>query len=55
MPSLPDEIRLQLPSLGSQQHLADPWVYARFGTVDSGQACYVTEGSPEEHDLRFFG
>ncbi len=55
MPSLPAEVRLHLPPLGTQQHLADPWVYAKFGTADSPQACYVTEGSPHGEDFRFFG
>ena len=55
MLNLPADLRERLPPLGQQQHLVDPWVYARFSIPDSPQAWYVTEGDAEENDFRFFG
>ena len=55
MKLLTEDLRKQLPPLYSQEHEADPIVYAKFFTPDSNWTWYVTEGSPEGDDFRFFG
>ena len=56
MKLLTEELRRALPPLYSQEHEADPMVYAKFFTPDSNWTWYATEGSPEgDNDFRFFG
>lgn len=55
MKLLTKELRALLPPLGAQEEKADPIVYAKFFTPDGGFTWYVTEGSPEGDDFRFFG
>lgn len=55
MQLLTGELRSQLPPLYSQENEADPIVYAKFFTPDSNFTWYITEGSPEDDDFRFFG
>lgn len=50
----PNELRLTLPPLGSQEDTPDPVVYVRFFT-SSGVIWYATEGSPDDDDFVFFG
>ena len=52
---LPDELRHQLPHLHSQQDDPNPIVYIRFYTPDFSSTWWVTEGSFEADDFRFFG
>ena len=52
---LTEELRKQLPALYSQESEDDPIVYAKFFTPDSNWTWYVTEGSAEDGDYRFFG
>jgi hypothetical protein len=44
-----------LPPLYSQEHNKDPTVHIKFFTPDSNWTWFVTEGSEEEGDFRFFG
>src|SRR5271154_874863 len=53
MKLLTDELRARLPPLYSQEAVSEPIVYAKFFL--SGWTWYVTEGSPQEDDFRFFG
>lgn len=55
MQLLTAELRAQLPPLYSQDGSDNPAVYIKYFTPDSGWAWYVTEGSPEEGDFKFFG
>ena len=55
MELLPEELRKILPPLYSQEHNKDPTVYIKFFTPDSNWTWFVTEGSEEEGDFRFFG
>jgi len=55
MKLLTEELRRTLPALYSQEHVSDPTVFAKFFTPDSNWTWWVTEGSPEEDDFRFFG
>jgi hypothetical protein len=55
MELLTAELRATLPPLYSQEHAADPIVHCKFFTPDSSWTWYVTEGSPDEDDYRFFG
>ncbi len=52
---LTDELRKTLPPLYTQEADPDPTVFAKFFTPDSNWTWYVTEGSPEGDDFRFFG
>lgn len=55
MQLLTKELRQQLPPLYAQEAEDDPVVHAKFFTPDSQWTWYVTEGSPEGDDFRFFG
>ena len=61
MKLLTAELRQKLPRLGAQDGAADPMVYAKFFTPDSGWTFLVMEGEEEEclddprADFRFFG
>jgi hypothetical protein len=55
MELLTAELRASLPALYSQEHKSDPIVHCKFFTPDSNWTWYVTEGSAEEKDYRFFG
>jgi len=55
MKLLTEELRKQLPPLYTQEADPDPWVHVKFFTPDSNWTWWVTEGSPEEDDFRFFG
>ena len=55
MKLLTEELRHVLPALYFQEHNPDPTVFAKFFTPDSSWTWWVTEGSPEENDFRFFG
>jgi hypothetical protein len=55
MELLTEELREQLPPLYSQENEANPVVHAKFFTPDSNWTWWVTEGSPEGDDFRFFG
>jgi len=55
MELLTDELRLILPPLYGQENANDPIAYAKFFTPDSNWTWYVTEGSEEDGDFRFFG
>jgi hypothetical protein len=55
MQLLTEELRRKLPPLYSQEAEADPIVHAKFFTPDSNWTWWVTEGSPEGDDFRFFG
>lgn len=55
MQLLTDELRRVLPPLYAQEHASTPIVYAKFFTPDSNWTWYVTEGSPDGDDFRFFG
>lgn len=55
MQLLTPELRAQLPKLYSQENTPDPIVHIKFFTPDSKWTWYVTEGEPEEDDVRFFG
>ncbi len=50
-----DDICRRIPPLYSQQRNPDPTVFARFYSPKSGRTWYVTEGSPDGDDYRFFG
>jgi hypothetical protein len=52
---LTDELRTRLPALYSQEHEAEPVVYAKFFLPGTGWTWYVTEGSQQEDDFLFFG
>lgn len=54
MELLPDQLRQILPPLYSQDG-QDPTVYIKFFTPDSNWTWFVTEGSEEDGDFRFFG
>ncbi len=50
----PDELRLTVPPLHSQEGIRDPIVYVKFST--SEWVWYVTEGCPDgDDDFVFFG
>jgi hypothetical protein len=55
MKLLTKELRAQLPPLYAQEKTEDPTVYLKFFTPDSNWTWFVTEGSPDEDDFRFFG
>ena len=55
MELLTDELREILPPLYSQDGEKDPVIYAKFFTPDSNWTWYVTEGSEEDGEFRFFG
>lgn len=55
MELLPPELRHLLPPLYAQEKNDDPTVYIKFFTPDSNWTWYVTEGSADEEDFRFFG
>ncbi|HEV8414585.1 MAG TPA: DUF2958 domain-containing protein [Bryobacteraceae bacterium] len=55
MKLLTDELRNRLPALYSQEHEAEPVVYAKFFLPGTGWTWYVTEGSQQEDDYLFFG
>ena len=55
MKLLTAELRASLPSLYAQEKSTDPTVHAKFFTPDSQWTWYVTEGSEEDGDFRFFG
>jgi hypothetical protein len=52
---LTDQLRARLPPLYSQEAAADPVVYAKFFLPGTAWTWYVTEGSPEDEDYKFFG
>lgn len=55
MKLLTAELRASLPPLYAQEKSTDPIVHAKFFTPDSQWTWYVTEGSEEDGDFRFFG
>src|SRR6267142_3887030 len=55
MKLLTAELRASLPPLYAQDGNNDPIVHAKFFTPDSNWTWFVTEGSPDEDDFRFFG
>jgi hypothetical protein len=55
MQLLTEELRQKLPPLYSQEADDNPYVHAKFFTPDSNWTWWVTEGSPEGNDFRFFG
>lgn len=55
MQLLTDELRCVLPPLYSQEGARDPTVHVRLFTPDSNWTWFITEGSPEGDDFRFFG
>jgi hypothetical protein len=55
MKLLTQELRANLPPLYSQEHVPDPFVHCKFFTPDANWTWYVTEGSEDEADFRFFG
>jgi hypothetical protein len=55
MELLIDELRKELPPIRSQAEDPNPLVYAKFFTPDSNWTWFVTEGSPDGNDFRFFG
>lgn len=55
MQLLTAELRASLPPLYAQEGSTDPIVHAKFFTPDSQWTWYVTEGSEEDGDFRFFG
>jgi hypothetical protein len=55
MELLTAELRASLPPLYSQEQVSDPIVHCKFFTPDSNWTWWVTEGSAEEEDYRFFG
>jgi hypothetical protein len=55
MELLTDELRRTLPPLYTQENVKDPIVFIKFFTPDSNWTWYVTEGSEEDGDVRFFG
>lgn len=55
MQLLTEELRASLPPLYAQDGNRNPIVYAKFFTPDSNWTWFVTEGSAEEGDFRFFG
>jgi hypothetical protein len=52
---LTEELRERLPPIYSQEAEQDPVVICKFFTPDSNWTWWVTEGSPEGDDYRFFG
>jgi hypothetical protein len=52
---LTEELRRRLPAIYSQEAEDDPIVHAKFFTADSNWSWWVTEGSTEGDDYRFFG
>lgn len=55
MQLLTEELRRILPALYAQEHQSDPAVFIKFFTPDSNWTWWVTEGSPDGSDFRFFG
>jgi hypothetical protein len=55
MALLTAELRVRLPALYSQDGKPDPTVHLKFFTPDSNWTWFVTEGSQDEEDFRFFG
>jgi hypothetical protein len=55
MKLLTAELQASLPPLYAQEGNTDPVVDAKFFTPDSRWTRYVTEGSEEDGDFRFFG
>ena len=55
MELLTAELRQLLPRLYAQEGSNDPIVYEKFFTPDSSWTWFVTEGSPDDGDFRFFG
>jgi DUF2958 family protein len=55
MELLPDELRMRLPPLYSQENATDPIVHVKYFTPDSSWTWYATEGSAEGDDFVFFG
>jgi hypothetical protein len=55
MALLTAELRGRLPALYSQDGNSDPIVHCKFFTPDSNWTWFVTEGSEDEEDFRFFG
>jgi len=49
------DLRNRIPPLYSQEHEADPVVYAKFFLPGTGWTWYVTEGNPEGDGYLFFG
>jgi hypothetical protein len=54
MELLTAELRARLPALYSQEGNQDPVVHLKFFTPDSNWTWFVTEGSEDEEDFRFF-
>jgi len=55
MKLLTAELRGRLPGLYSQEGNRDPIVHLKFFTPDSNWTWFVTEGSEDGEDFRFFG
>jgi hypothetical protein len=55
MQLLTDELRARLPPLYAQEAADEPVVFAKFFLPGTRWTWYVTEGSEEDGDFRFFG
>ena len=55
MELLPQDLRAQLPPLGSCEEEVDPIVRIKFYLPGTVREWYVIEGSPAEPDFCFFG
>jgi hypothetical protein len=55
MELLTNDLRQVLPPLYAQENVKDPLVFIKFFTPDSNWTWYVTEGSEEDGEFRFFG
>jgi hypothetical protein len=55
MELLPEELRMRLPPLYSQENSSDPILHVKFFTPDSNWTWYATEGAQSGDDFIFFG
>ena len=55
MELLPDDLKIRLPPLLSQEAADEPIVYARYFLPGTRWSWFVLEGEPEEVDFLFFG
>lgn len=55
MKLLTKELRAKLPALYAQEGSDDATVHLKYFTPDSNWTWFVTEGSADEDDFRFFG
>ena len=55
MELLPDELKIRLPPLLSQEAADEPIVYLRYFLPGTGWNWFVLEGEPDGEDYMFFG